>query len=192
MASAISMVIFALVASISPGPVNLIATSSAAGLGYVKTLPHIFGASLGFCIILLLMGTGLASIVENSPLLLEVLTLFGVAFLLYIAVKIALAPVAIDKQQAGASAGFISGFLCQWLNPKAWIVSLSGVTVFVPYGGAGLLYLVALFFITCFASISIWALLGVIIKQWLTRPLIARGFNYLMAALLVILVLLII
>lgn len=58
MTTLLPMVMFALIASITPGPVNLIATASAANFGYQRTLPHILGATIGFCLILILMGLG--------------------------------------------------------------------------------------------------------------------------------------
>ena len=184
----VPMVMFALVASITPGPVNIIAASTGAGFGYGRTIPHIMGATIGFCTILLLMGLGLSTIFIANPTAISVLTVFGAAFLFYTSYKIAFAPVGNEGQRQDAPPSFLSGVLCQWLNPKAWIVSVSGISVFAPEGGIIMLYFVAAFFAACFLSISLWALAGLSIQGFLRTPSISRLFNRLMGGLQVALV----
>ena len=188
MTTLLPMVMFALIASITPGPVNLIATASAANFGYQRTLPHILGATIGFCLILILMGLGSSSILIDSPVVNGLLTAVGGVFLMYTAYKIAFAPVVGESEGLGVPPKFYSGFLCQWLNPKAWIVALSGIAVFVPDGGLAILYFVMAFFAACFLSISAWALMGVSIQGLLKTPSISRGFNRVMGGLLAVLV----
>ena len=55
----IPMFIFALIGAISPGPVNIIATGSGASFGFRRTIPHVFGATIAYTLIVLLVGLGL-------------------------------------------------------------------------------------------------------------------------------------
>lgn len=188
MTTLLPMVVFALIASITPGPVNLIATTSAAGFGYQRTLPHILGATIGFCLILMLMGLGLSTILIENPVVNSLLAAIGGSFLIYTAYKIAFAPIGVGGESLAVPPKFFSGFLCQWLNPKAWVVAMSGIAVFAPEGGLAILYFAIAFFVACFLSISAWALMGLSIQGLLKNPSVSRGFNRTMGGLLAMLV----
>lgn len=85
----ISMATFALVASITPGPVNIVALSSGAQFGFRASQRHVAGATLGFVLLLVLMGLGLHEVLRIWPALTQVVQLAGVAFLLFMAWKLA-------------------------------------------------------------------------------------------------------
>uniref|UniRef100_UPI0015F7DE19 LysE family translocator n=1 Tax=Aliivibrio sp. SR45-2 TaxID=2760931 RepID=UPI0015F7DE19 len=85
----LAMAMFALITSLSPGPVNILATITGANHGYVKTIPHIFGATVGFVSILILLGLGLIQVLDNSHTATSILNYLGSTFLLYLAYKVA-------------------------------------------------------------------------------------------------------
>ncbi|MBD2785730.1 LysE family translocator [Xenorhabdus sp. DI] len=187
-----AMAVFALVTSISPGPVNIIATVTGANCGYIRTIPHITGATIGFVSILFLLGFGLAQLINGVPYLTEVLTYIGGGFLLYLAYKVAMQnPMSVDDNSGleTRAPSFIQGMLCQWLNPKAWVVSLAGISVFFSSRDAemtALLLFCGIFFIVCYASISVWAVLGITIRTVLDTPKHYKLFNLTMGLLLAI------
>ncbi|MEQ1963629.1 LysE family translocator [Xenorhabdus khoisanae] len=185
-----AMTVFAFVTSISPGPVNIIATVTGANCGYIRTIPHITGATIGFVSILFLLGFGLAQIINEVPYLTEILTYIGGSFLLYLAYKVAMQnPMIGDDSEPETSApSLIQGIMCQWLNPKAWIVSLAGISVFSSHDAEinALLLFCGVFFIVCYASISAWAVLGITIKTVLDTPKHYKLFNLTMGLLLAI------
>ena len=80
-----SMAGFALAMSISPGPVNLVALGTGARYGFPASLRHVVGATLGFILLLLLMGLGLGGALSRWPLVAGVLHWGGVLFLCYLA-----------------------------------------------------------------------------------------------------------
>lgn len=86
----ISMAAFALAASISPGPVNVVALSSGAQFGLIASLRHVLGATVGFVVLLMFTGFGLHEVLQRYPMLTEVIRWAGVAFLLYLAWKLAM------------------------------------------------------------------------------------------------------
>ena len=74
------MAAFALAASISPGPVNLVALSAGARYGLRASLRHVTGATLGFTLLLLAVGLGLQQLLQQLPPLKMLLHWSGVAF----------------------------------------------------------------------------------------------------------------
>jgi len=191
----ISMMLFALIGAISPGPVNIIATGTAASFGFKRTLPHVIGATLAYTLIVFLAGIGLSQLLFAFPSLSQVLQVCGSAFLLYMAYKIVSAPVQSmeDESQKQSPPSLLQGALSQWLNPKAWLVSMSGVAVFVNVNNPYYLYLLAfclVSFFMCFIGIGSWALMGDVIRRFLSNAKQQVLFNRLMAILLVILVVL--
>ncbi len=191
----LSMMLFALIGAISPGPVNIIATGTAASFGFKRTLPHVIGATISYTLVVFLAGLGLSQVLFSFPHLSQVLQLVGAAFLLYMAYKIGSAPVqSMDaKNQNKLPPSMLQGALCQFLNPKAWLVSMSGVAVFVNVNNPYHYYLLAfclVSFFMCFIGIGSWALMGDLIRKFLSNAKQQVLFNRLMALLLVALVML--
>lgn len=147
----IAMGTFALITSLSPGPVNILATVTGANHGYVRTMPHITGATFGFVSILFLLGFGLSKFITQIPYLSNSMTFVGGSFLLYLAYKVASqkpTTTGENTEVSSAAPSFLQGVMCQWFNPKAWIVSLAGISVF--YTGQDLELNVLLLFCAIF------------------------------------------
>ncbi len=179
---------FALAASISPGPNNIMVTASGANFGYRRTLPHLLGVTFGFPVLLMLLGLGFGDIFLAYPQIHTALKWAGSGYLLFLAYKIATASPAKEGADTGRPFTFLQAAAFQWLNPKAWLVALSSITAFTTIGGnlMGEAAVMASFFppIT-FVCVSIWCLFGAQIGRWLTSPAALRGFNLAMAALVV-------
>jgi threonine/homoserine/homoserine lactone efflux protein len=184
------MIMFAFVTSITPGPVNFIAATSGVNFGFARTIPQVLGATVGFSMLLGLMGFGLAEILRHSAWLHSGLKLAGAAFLLYMAVKLFMANSA-GSAEIGISnpPTFLEGLLAQWLNPKAWIVSATAVTTYAQ-SGDGYMWsvcgLVTVFFVVCFPSIGAWAVFGQSARQVFSSKSAVRKFNFVMGSLLVL------
>lgn len=194
----VSMAMFALAGAISPGPVNVIASALGAAQGFARALPHVLGASLSYCAVVWLMGSSLQMVLVAYPQIAQVTQYVGAAYLLYLAIRIARAQPDAIAQDAGRgqaastlsvwTQGLLQGALTQSLNPKAWLVALSGVSLFVPQGPAGsarLLAFCAISGLVCFVSVAAWAALGRLIRRWLAHSPYQRLFNRVLAALLV-------
>ncbi|MBJ9975852.1 LysE family translocator [Pseudomonas sp. S75] len=182
----LSMAAFALAASISPGPVNIVALASGACHGLRASLAHAAGASLGFCLLLLLIGFGLHEVLLRWPLVDRVLRWGGILFLLYMAYKLASdgGELGIGHRTRAPSAWH--GALMQWLNPKAWLASVAGIGAYTG-GDHQLLWLFAwLYAPICFVSVASWAWAGSVISHRLSNARHMRLFNRILASLLVI------
>ena len=84
-----ALALFALVSSITPGPNNLMLMSSGANFGFKRTTPHLLGVTLGFMLMLVLVGLGIMQLFDLFPPSYLILKVFCIAYLLYLAFKIA-------------------------------------------------------------------------------------------------------
>ncbi|PKF63782.1 LysE family translocator [Psychromonas sp. psych-6C06] len=188
-----SMFVFAFIGAISPGPVNIIATSSGASFGFKRTLPHVLGATIAYTLIVFVVGLGLSATTVALPVITEWLRYIGSAFLLYMAFKIATA-VAVNTPKINVISQPPSawqGALSQGLNPKAWLVSSSGVSIFVTTHSQPFFYLFifcVVSFTLCLLGISTWAVMGHSIRGFLSTHKRQISFNILMALMLSMLV----
>ncbi len=180
-----SMAAFALAASISPGPVNVVALSSGAQFGLIPSLRHVLGATVGFVVLLMFTGFGLHEVLQRYPMLTDIIRWAGVAFLLYLAWKLAMDDGRLDVTRPTREPSFFHGAAMQWLNPKAWLAAVAGMGAFVADGEGRLIGLFALiYFVVCYLSVGCWAYAGAFLGPYLRSPRRIRVFNRSMAALL--------
>ncbi|WP_168792205.1 LysE family translocator [Paraburkholderia aromaticivorans] len=185
MTALLSMAAFALASSISPGPVNIVALSAGAQHGLAASMRHVTGATVGFTVLLLLIGLGLQELLAHFPNLITVVKWAGVGFLFYMAYKLAVddGQLGADKPARGPS--FAYGAAMQWLNPKAWLASLAGMGAYAADGDGRLVWQFSVvYFVICYVSIASWAYAGTFLRKHLQQPQRVRFFNRVMAALL--------
>lgn len=181
----ISMAAFALAASISPGPVNVVALSSGAQFGLVTSLRHVMGATVGFVVLLIFIGFGLHEVLRQYPMLTDIIRWAGMAFLVYLAWKLAMDEGHLNVDKPTRQPSFWHGAAMQWLNPKAWLAAVAGMGAFVADGEARLIGLFALiYFVVCYLSVACWAYAGAFLGPYLRSAQRIRVFNRSMAALL--------
>jgi len=193
------LTMFSFVSSITPGPNNLMLMASGANFGFARTIPHILGVGVGFVLMTLIVGAGLAQIFDRYPTGYTILKVVSVVYLMFLAWKIAnAAPVrygrlAVQPDSGGMESGagtpisFLQAVLFQWVNPKAWAMALTAMSVYNPtrsLAGVGLVSLV--FGLINLPCVSTWTVLGQQIRRWLNNTLRLRLFNWTMAILLVL------
>jgi len=178
---------FAFALSITPGPNNLMLMASGANFGMRRTLPHMFGISLGHGFMVFLMGLGLLELFAAFPAARVILTALTASYLLWLAWKIANAAPPDHSTASGTPLTFLQAAAFQWVNPKAIYMAIAAQTNYAAEGsgwiGAGAVALV--FLTTNFPSITVWAWLGVQMKRLLGTGARLRAFNITMAVLLV-------
>ena len=179
--------VFAFVASITPGPNNLMLMASGANYGYLRTIPHMAGVVVGFTTMLLLVGVGLIKIFDTVPASYLVLKVVSIVYLVYLAWRIATAAAPGEASaEGGKPFTFLQAALFQWVNPKAWTIGLTAITVYAPTRSLGaILLLMIIFTAVTGPSISLWTLVGQQLRSLLTNKMRLRVFNGLMAALLI-------
>ncbi|RVV97590.1 LysE family translocator [Mesobaculum littorinae] len=177
---------FAFAATVTPGPNNLMLMASGANFGFRRTLPHMLGIAGGITLMALLVGVGLMALFEAVPSLNLVLKGLSVMYMLWLAFKIATAAPVKQSATGGRPLTFLQAAAFQWVNPKAWAMCMSAVTLYAPDRSLLSVAVVAgAFSVVCFPSISVWAWFGTVVRQWLSNPVRLRVFNIAMAALLV-------
>jgi threonine/homoserine/homoserine lactone efflux protein len=182
----LALAAFAFVSSITPGPNNLMLMASGANFGLRRTVPHMLGVGIGFAVMLVLVGLGLAGLFVAWPPALLVLKVASVGYLLWLAWKIAHAAPPTPGAAEGRPLTFLQAAAFQWVNPKAWTMSLSAMTLYAPGREFVTILTVAVVFgLVNLPSVGVWAGLGVQMQRLLTTPQRLRRFNIFMALLLV-------
>lgn len=160
--------------------------ASGANFGFLRTIPHMLGVGLGFVLMVVLVGIGLAQIFDLYPITHTILKVGSVGYLLYLAWKIANAAPVNPKDSNGTPMTFLQAAAFQWVNPKAWTMAVTAVTVYAPDTNLMTLLLVAAIFgAVNLPAVSSWTLLGQQMARILTNPTRLRLFNWTMAALLI-------
>ena len=113
----LALTLFALVSSITPGPNNLMLMASGANFGFRRSIPHMLGVSLGFTLMVLLVGVGLVQVFDLFPVSYQILKVVSVAYLLYLAWKIGTAASGNNDTKAGGTPfTFVQAALFQWVS----------------------------------------------------------------------------
>lgn len=149
---------FAFVTTITPGPNNLMLMASGANFGFRRSLPHMLGIVVGVTVMALLVGVGVMAIFDAVPALALVLKVISVVYLIRLAFKIATAVPSEGRSADSQPMTFLQAATFQWVNPKAWAMCLSAVTLYAPDRSLVSLAIVATAFaVVSFPSISVWA-----------------------------------
>jgi threonine/homoserine/homoserine lactone efflux protein len=124
--------IFAFVTSITPGPNNFLLFSHGKSFGLKGSISLMFGIFLGFSVLLYISGYGIAEMVTRNETVGLVLKIISSAWLLYLA--FVLSKLGSSKSVDSTSkVGFYQGFFMQFVNPKAWIMAITGASAFLPH-----------------------------------------------------------
>jgi threonine/homoserine/homoserine lactone efflux protein len=184
-----AVLLFSLVMGFTPGPNNVMLASSGARFGVGRSLPHLLGVTIGFPVMILLVGVGLASILLASPMLQLVMKIVSCAYLLWLASKIARSRAAGGDTGSAKPLTFLQAAAFQWINPKAWMMAVGAISAYTGGRGAQLYLQVAIIagltiFVTLLSTWT-WTAFGAGIRHWLREPAALHRFNLLMALLLV-------
>ena len=182
-----ALVLFAFATSVTPGPNNLMLMASGANFGFRRTVPHMLGIGIGFSLMVALVGAGLVQLFESFPTSYMLLKIVSVAYLAYLAWKIANAAPPKGVDATGKPMTFAQAAAFQWVNPKAWTMALTAISAYAPGQTLdAILWVAVIFGVINLPTVSSWTLLGLQIRRWLTNPTRLRAFTSTMAALLVL------
>jgi threonine/homoserine/homoserine lactone efflux protein len=172
----------------SPGPaiVSLAATGST--FGFRPGLPYLAGILVGNATVLMMVATGLTGMVLAIPAAVPVLTVIGFVYLVYLAWRIATAPVVRTTSDPESVPTAVGGFLLSMVNPKAYaafgaIYASGSVLPEDPAGDAAVK--IALLVVVNVLVNSAWLGLGAAFAGLLRNPATGRALNWSFAALLI-------
>ncbi|WP_067519895.1 LysE family translocator [Endozoicomonas ascidiicola] len=177
----LSVAIFAVAMTGTPGPNNMMLTASGANFGYWRSLPHIVGIGLGVVVLILLMSAGLGAVFQKFPIVQEVLKWISSAYLLFLAWKIGSAP-APEQHDARVARPMtlIQAATFQFVNPKAWAMAITAIGSFTLGGDQywlSALMIALVFWVVGFPCISLWTGFGTLIGKAIRSPGQWRVFN---------------
>jgi threonine/homoserine/homoserine lactone efflux protein len=191
----IAFLLFAVVAAVSPGPSNVMLTAAGARGGVAKGLPCLLGATIGMASMMFLVPLGLGSVVLGHPLALTGLRWGGSAFLLWLAWRIATSAggdILVEERPVG----FVGAAVFQWVNPKAWVVSVGAAGTYLsPESGSAVAQsalLGGLFALAALPSGFVWLAFGAGVQRLLRGRRARRAFNLSLGVLLALSVALIV
>ncbi|MDC6448033.1 LysE family translocator [Alphaproteobacteria bacterium] len=173
---------------VTPGPNNAILTTSGIKFGFLKTLPNLFGIPSGHGLQLMLVCLGLGSLFIAFPILLEILRYVGATYLLYLSYKMIGSLAIKTNDESSRPLTFFEAIMFQFVNPKAWIICTTAVSIFYPQDTnifVGTFFMVFMSTIVNLPSISIWAFGGSIIGRYLKNMKLKKILEYLLAGMLV-------
>ena len=184
----LALMVFAFVMSVTPGPNNLMLLASGVNYGFRRSIPHMLGISVGFMFMLVVMGIGLGRVFEIYPASYDIMRYGGGAYMLWLAWRIATSGPVGEGKTSGSPMTLLQAALFQWVNPKAWAISVGAIATYTP--GNGSLWPVLIVALVCgvvnLPTIGIWAMFGTLMRNLLTQAAFLRIFNISMALLLVL------
>jgi threonine/homoserine/homoserine lactone efflux protein len=181
--------LFAAIAAYTPGPNNTLLMASGMNFGFRRSLPLVLGVTIGFPLMIGLIGLGLGKVFELSGVLYQVLKYVGAAYMLYLAWKIATSQPTDEQAEVDSiPLSFAQMMLFQWINPKGWIMAMTALSAYTAGANyyTGVAIVVATFVFMGLTSAITWALFGAGLKQVMTDPRYFRPINIGLAMLLIV------
>ena len=182
----LSLIGFARVASVTPGPNNLMIAANAAAHGVRATVPMALGIMFGFGVMITLVGFGLGAALGQAPVVASGLRIGAVIWLLWLAWQIGTAP-APEAGDTRPLMGFLAAALFQWVNPKAWLLAIGANAAYIDPRTAMLPQIAVIsgvFVLVAPPSMLPWVLLGRSAARLLGTGTKLRVFNIAMGLLL--------
>jgi threonine/homoserine/homoserine lactone efflux protein len=187
-----ALLILTLAMSFSPGPNTTLATALAANHGIRRAWPFIFAVPVGWAALLVVCSLGIGALVLAVPLLGWAVKLVGVAYLLWLARKIARSHQPSQAAAAPLQVSFWQGAALQFVNIKGWMLALAIVSGWIAGRDEPALrfaVVLGVMLVFTFTSCLSYALAGALLRDWLAGPAGSgrrlMWFNRVMAAVLV-------
>ncbi|EXJ10779.1 LysE family translocator [Nitrincola nitratireducens] len=181
------VMLFSLSMSATPGPNNVMLTASGANFGFVRSLPHMFGITIGVMLLMAMVMLGLGVIFERFPFFQTLIKVAGSVYLVWLGWKIAISPPPqLENADGKRPFSFFQAAAFQFVNPKAWMMAISAIGLFTLTGDDFMLssfMIILAMGIVNFPAIACWAGFGVAIGRLLKTPTHWTVFNRFMGGL---------
>jgi len=181
-------VIFGVIAAVTPGPNNVMLTTTGLNFGVRRGVPHLLGICIGFPVMLALIGLGFGTLFQLYPILHELIRMVGIVYLLYLAWKIATTRTAGGEISQSKPINFWQAAAFQWVNPKAWIMGSSALAAYTTLDDnyfIQVLIICLTFLLITIPCAGVWLVFGAGLQRFLKDPGHLRIFNIIMALLLI-------
>ncbi len=179
---------FGIIAAVTPGPNNVMLTTTGLNFGVRRGIPHLAGICIGFPVMLALIGLGFGTLFQLYPILHDAIKVVGIVYLLYLAWKIATTRSSTSDDQRTKPINFWQAAAFQWVNAKAWIMGSSALAAYTTLDDnffIQVLIICVTFMIITIPCAGIWLVFGAGLQRFLRDPKHLQVFNIAMALLLV-------
>ena len=190
----LALISFYFVMYVTPGPNNAMVLTSGIKFGYLKTVPHMSGITIGHVLQTVLVCIGLGKIFQLFPEIQNILKIICIIYLLYLGYKI-IGSFSKIKEDNSRPLKFYEAALFQLVNPKAWTISTMVASGFLPKDEkliTAILFISITALIICPISISVWAVFGSGIRNLVKSNKKKSVVEYFLAILLLITAILIV
>ena len=157
-----ALISFYFVMYVTPGPNNAMVLTSGIKFGFLKTIPHMSGITIGHVLQTIVVCLGLGKIFQIFPEIQNILKIICALYLLYLGYKI-IGSFSKIKNDGSRPLKFYEASLFQLVNPKAWTISTMVASGFLPKDERliiSILFISITALIICPLSISVWAAFG--------------------------------
>ena len=188
----ISLLLFGIVASLSPGPNNIMTSYTAFNFGVKKTIPTMLGVIIGWTILVIFLQAGSVIVFQRLEILQKIIKFLGSIYLLFMAYKISFSSNKL-KKVSPKPITFLNTFFFQFVNPKSIIIALAAIAMFInPQENfiKDSIILTTIFFFMAVGSQIAWCLMGKYLRKFATSDKFIKNFNYTMSFLLIVCVIL--
>ncbi len=190
----IALLAFATAMTFSPGPNTTLSTALAANFGLARALRFVVAVPTGWTVMMLACGFGLGALVVAVPMLRHGIKLLGIAYLLWIAWRLAQTRQLSSVEAARLDIGFWHGVALQFVNIKAWLLALAAAAGWVatsggqPVDNEGQRLAIVCAVMVAFGLTSnlAYALVGSLLRDWLAHGARLLWFNRTLATVLVL------
>ncbi|HSI52392.1 MAG TPA: LysE family translocator [Ramlibacter sp.] len=188
----LALLVFCSAMSFSPGPNTTLSTALAANYGLKRALRFCVAVPTGWTLLMLASGLGLGALVTGVPVLNWAIKLGGAAYMLWLAYRLANSGQLTQVDAAKLDVTFMQGVGLQFLNIKAWMLALTLTAGWVVNAGGQpstnpgerLIIISLLMLVFAFASNFLYALVGSLLRQWLSQGSRLLWFNRVLALVL--------
>ncbi len=184
----ISLLLFGIAASLSPGPNNIMTSYTAFNFGIRKTLPTMLGVIIGWTLLVIFLQIGSAIIFQKFEIIQKMIRFFGSIYLLYMAYKISYLSIRTENMSP-KPVTFLNTFFFQFINPKSIIIALAAISMFINPNENFIkdsIVLTIVFFFMAVGSQAAWCLMGKYLRKFATSDRFIQNFNYTMSFLLIV------
>lgn len=187
MTSILPLLLFVVVATVTPGGATTLATASGARFGFMRSIPLMLGIAMGLAVLATVAALGLGGLLLAVPALQTVVKALGSAYLLWLAWRIARSGAPNAGSGLTRPVTLVNGVLLLWLNPKSWAMTVGAAASFALLATSPnrlAILLGAAFGVAACASLALWCALGVLLARLFRTPRHWRILNVVMGTLL--------
>jgi threonine/homoserine/homoserine lactone efflux protein len=183
----VSMAVYSFVLAISPGPNTTAVFALGGRFGFRGAVPYLWGMVVGLSVLAVLMAVGLGALFDAFPAVFQVMKYLAFAYIVYLAFRTLIPRKVAVGEEGQKPIGFVQSSAFQLINPKAWIVTATLMSAYVPVGSAWWAFGIAAatFVIATMPGAIAWAAAGQVISRWLKTPRARLIFGIVMALALI-------